>query len=71
METDEEWVDDPDMSPELRAKIYSLKTCRNRCLAHSKDNNALEIARPVLAMFSAVIKNAGSLQEGALDECVP
>lgn len=71
MDVDEEWVDDADMSPELRAKIYSLKACRNRCLAHSKSKNAEEIAKPVLTMFSAIINNAGSLKQDSPDEYVP
>ncbi|KAJ3482805.1 hypothetical protein NLI96_g6741 [Meripilus lineatus] len=68
MDVDEEWVDDADMSPELRAKIYSLKACRNRCLAHSKSKNAEEIAKPVLTMFSAIINNAGSLKQDSPDD---
>ena len=66
METEEEWVEDSDLSPELRAKIYSLKTCRNRCLAHSQSENSSELAEPVLKMFCTVINNAGSSKKDQL-----
>lgn len=70
MDTDEEWLEDADLTPELRAKIFALKTCRNRCLAHASDENALDIAKPVLKMFTTLIQNSGSFTETAQDECV-
>ncbi|KZT68344.1 hypothetical protein DAEQUDRAFT_812146 [Daedalea quercina L-15889] len=68
MDTDEEWVDDFAMSPLLRAKLYALKVCRNRCLAHATSETAVEIARPVLKMFTTVLQNAGSLTAEARDD---
>ena len=70
MDTEEEWVEDYAMSPLLRAKLYALKVCRNRCLAHASSETAVEIARPVLKMFIAVLQNAGSLTAEAHDEYV-
>ncbi|CAL1708691.1 unnamed protein product [Somion occarium] len=68
MDTDEEWLEDADLTPELRAKIFALKTCRNRCLAHASDENALDIAKPVLKMFTTLIQNSGSFTETAQDD---
>lgn len=68
METDEEWVEDVDLSPELRAKIMALKVFRNRCLAQASSENALDIARPVLKMFMTLLQFSGSLSEDADDE---
>lgn len=70
MDTDEEWIDDDDLTPEIRAKIFALKTCRNRCLAHASDENALDIAKPVLKMFITLVVNGGSFTDDANDEYV-
>lgn len=67
---EEEWVEDYAMSPLLRAKLYALKVCRNRCLAHASSETAVEIARPVLKMFIAILQNIGSLTAEAQDEYV-
>ncbi|KAJ7357896.1 hypothetical protein DFH08DRAFT_847475 [Mycena albidolilacea] len=57
----EEWADDRtwDMSDNLCAKIVALKTCRNRSLAHTDKENALEIAMPVLKMLAAPLGHRG------------
>ena len=68
MDTDEEWVENADMSPELRAKIMALKVFRNRCLAQTASENALEIAKPVLKMFLTLLQFSGSLSEDTDDE---
>lgn len=70
MDTDEEWVDDDNMSPHLRAKILALKTCRNRCLAHANTDTALDIAKPVLRMFTTLLEYVGSFTADSTDECV-
>ena len=57
---DPEWVSDERMSYGLRAKILALKVCRNRCLAHANEETALEIAQPVIRMFSTVLQYEGS-----------
>lgn len=64
METDEEWVDDADMAPALRAKVLALKVLRQRCLAHAAEDTALEMATPVVKMFMALVQNNGALTEG-------
>jgi len=68
MDVDTEWIEDADMAPLLRAKIFALKTCRNRCLAHSKDEEVLEIAKPVLNMFATIIRHSGSFTADANDD---
>ena len=70
METDEEWVEDGDMLPQLRAKIMALKVFRNRCLAAAATNgkDATEIAEPVVKMFVTLLQYGGSLKEGSNDE---
>ncbi|EDR01919.1 uncharacterized protein LACBIDRAFT_254367 [Laccaria bicolor S238N-H82] len=57
----EEWVEDEDVSDNLRAKLLSLKVCRNRGLAHSASEKALEIATPVLKMLATLLEHNGSL----------
>ena len=68
MDTDEEWVENDDMSPQLRAKVMALKVFRNRCLAQAASENALDIARPVLKMLLTFLQYSGSLTETANDE---
>ena len=70
MDVDEEWVEDQDMSPELNAKILSLKVLRSRCLAHASSEVALEIAKPVISMFTTLLQNSGSFSEDIKHECV-
>ncbi|KAI8986667.1 armadillo-type protein [Trametes punicea] len=67
MDTDEDWVEDTAMPLELRAKILALKVCRNRCLAHADSETALEIAQPVIRMFSTVLQHDGSFSANARD----
>ncbi|KAI0336697.1 hypothetical protein GY45DRAFT_1315302 [Cubamyces sp. BRFM 1775] len=67
METDEDWVDDAAMPLELRAKVLALKVCRNRCLAHASSETALEIAQPVIRMFSTVLQYEGAFSADARD----
>ncbi|KAI0938430.1 hypothetical protein AcW1_001836 [Taiwanofungus camphoratus] len=68
MDTDEEWVEDSAMSPELKTKILALKVCRNRCLAHASADTALDIARPVLKMFITLLQHSGSFSADAVDD---
>ncbi|KAI0047729.1 cohesin-associated protein Pds5 [Auriscalpium vulgare] len=68
MDTDVEWVEDDSMTPALRARLLSLKVCRNRCLAHVESESALEIATPVLKMFNSIMENTGSLKKGDVDD---
>ncbi|PSR74380.1 hypothetical protein PHLCEN_2v9888 [Hermanssonia centrifuga] len=71
MDTDEEWADDVDMTPELQAKVFALKTCRNRCIAQVQtSDSALDVAKPVLRMFTTLLQFSGSFSEDANDECV-
>jgi sister chromatid cohesion protein PDS5 len=68
MKTDEEWVDDSQLSSELRCKLLALKLCRNRCIAHANSDHAMDIANPVLRMFMTLLQYSGSFSEDALDE---
>ena len=60
MDLDEEWVDDAHMSSELRAKVLALKTYRHRCLANATSAHAKDIAKPVIAMYLALLQNNGA-----------
>ena len=68
MDTDEEWVEDDQMAPELRAKLLVLKICRKRCLAHGKSDEAVHVAEPALRMFFTLLDFGGSFSESAEDE---
>ena len=68
MDDDEEWAEDNAVSPAQKAKILSLKVCRNRALAHACSNAALEISRPVLKMLATLLENSGSLSVDSVDE---
>jgi sister chromatid cohesion protein PDS5 len=65
---DDEWIEKDNMSPLLRAKLLSLKVCRNRCLAHAESDIALDIATPVLKMFITLLEQSGSLRPNDEDE---
>jgi sister chromatid cohesion protein PDS5 len=70
MDTEEEWIPDEDVLPSLRAKVFALKVCRNRCLALASSDNALENATPALKMFASVLEHNGSLNPEAEEELV-
>lgn len=70
METDEEWVENAQMSSELRAKVISLKVFRRRCRAQAATENALDIARPVLKMLLTLLQFGGSFSEDVAEEYV-
>jgi hypothetical protein len=67
----EEWVEDDDVSLNLKAKIMSLKVCRNRSLAHASSDTALAISTPVLKMLSTLLDHNGSFTDDAAEEYVP
>ena len=67
MDTDEDWVEEDAVPLNLRAKILALKVCRNRCLAHADSQMAVEIAQPVIRMFSTVLQHEGSFSPNAKD----
>lgn len=61
LDIDEEWLPDHEVTSVLRAKILSLKVCRNRSLAHATSEDALEIFAPVMKMFLSMLENNGLL----------
>ncbi|RPD56961.1 hypothetical protein L226DRAFT_491089 [Lentinus tigrinus ALCF2SS1-7] len=67
METDTDWLEDAAIPLELKAKILALKVCRNRCLAHVESETALDIAQPVIRMFSTVLQYEGSFSADDAD----
>lgn len=72
MDTDdvEEWGPDADVSWLTRAKLLSMKICRNRCIAHGNSKSALDLGTPVITMLLTVLAHGGSMTEEARDECV-
>lgn len=58
-----EWMEENDLPPLTKAKILALKLCRHRCIVHAVSENALDIASPVLQMFSNLLKNDGLITE--------
>lgn len=67
MDVDNDWLNDDDVPPILRARIQALKVCRNRCLAHASSPNAIDIATPALKMFTTLIQHSGSFKVDARD----
>ncbi|KIJ04367.1 hypothetical protein PAXINDRAFT_22347 [Paxillus involutus ATCC 200175] len=67
MDVDDDWVEDDDMTPIQSARILALKVCRNRCLAHASSETALDVATPVLKMFSTLLEHYGSYSADAPD----
>jgi sister chromatid cohesion protein PDS5 len=70
MDTDEvdEWGPDVDVSWLTRAKLLSIKICRNRCIAHGGSGSALDLGNPVLTMLLTLLQHGGSMTEEARDE---
>ncbi|TFK41636.1 armadillo-type protein [Crucibulum laeve] len=68
MDDGEEWVENDDVPDMLRAKILSLKVCRNRSLAHASAEKALEMATPVLKMLATILEHRGSLTLNAIED---
>ncbi|KIJ63153.1 hypothetical protein HYDPIDRAFT_113739 [Hydnomerulius pinastri MD-312] len=67
MDVDNDWAEDDNVSPIQKARILALKVCRNRCLAHASTGMALEVATPVLKMFSTLLEHSGSYSADAAD----
>jgi len=65
---EEEWVEDDEIPDELRAKVLSLKVCRNRCMSHSSSKSAVEIATPVLKLLATLVEYEGSLSTTVEEE---
>jgi len=65
METDEEWFEDDELPDGLKAKLLSLKVCRNRSMAFGSSDKALDVATPVLRMLASILENNGSLTPDA------
>jgi hypothetical protein len=65
----DEWLEDTQLPPLLRAKLLALKVCRKRCLAQAGSAIAGDIARPVLRMFVTLLENTGALRADSDDEC--
>ena len=65
--SDEEWFEDEEVPDDLLSKILALKVIRNRCLAHKSDENALEIATPVLKLLATLLEFDGSTN-GQIEE---
>ena len=63
-----EWVEEDDVSDDLRRKLLSLKVCRNRCLAHATSDQALEIATPVMKLLVMLVEYDGSLKPEVEEE---
>ncbi|KDQ60158.1 hypothetical protein JAAARDRAFT_711869 [Jaapia argillacea MUCL 33604] len=57
-----EWYPDSQVPALLKAKIICLKICRNRCLAHSSSESAVDISAPVIKMLTTLLRNEGSVQ---------
>ena len=69
MEIDEEWFDDDEVPDRLKAKLLSLKVCRNRSMAFGSSDKALDVATPVLRMLASILENNGSLTPDANEKC--
>ncbi|KZP25702.1 ARM repeat-containing protein [Athelia psychrophila] len=67
MDDGEEWAEDDDVSLACKAKILSLKVCRNRCIAHAAAETALDISKPVVKMLATILHNRGSLTADSND----
>jgi sister-chromatid-cohesion protein PDS5 len=61
---------DEEIPDELRSKVLALKVVRNRCLAHKSDEEALEIATPVLKLLATLIEFDGSVNRKVEEEYV-
>lgn len=68
MDDGEEWEEEEEVSLACKAKILSLKICRNRCIAHATADTALDISKPVVKMLATILLNRGSLAADSNDE---
>jgi len=63
-----DWIENEELSDNLREKILALKVCRNCCLAHAESDTAAEIATPVLKMLATLVEHEGSLIPNIAEE---
>ncbi|KAF7975521.1 hypothetical protein HWV62_9337 [Athelia sp. TMB] len=68
MDDGEEWAEDDEISLACKAKVLSLKVCRNRCIAHASAETGLEISKPVVKMLATILHNRGSLTAESNDD---
>lgn len=70
MASEEEWFEDDVVPPSLVARVQTLKVCRNRCLALSSTESALDKASPVIRVLFTLIEYGGTLNDEMVDEYV-
>ena len=68
MDLDDDWYEEHQIPPRLRARILAIKVCRNRCLAYSTTESALDVATPILKMLLTIIENDGSFNANQDEE---
>lgn len=57
---EDEWVEEEDLSARAKAKLVSLKLCRNRCISHVKTKTAEENATPVVNLLLSILTKRGT-----------
>ncbi|EJD39136.1 hypothetical protein AURDEDRAFT_71387 [Auricularia subglabra TFB-10046 SS5] len=63
MDVEDEWAEDDDLPPLARAKLISLKMCRNRSIAQAGTETAMDVTTPVLKMLFSILENNGSVKD--------
>ncbi|WVF69779.1 hypothetical protein IAT40_004558 [Kwoniella sp. CBS 6097] len=69
----ETWVNEEDLEPLDRAKIFGLRLLTHRCLGFARDPEADTVLKPILKLLSSVLENDGMInqntQEGGPAAC--
>ncbi|KIJ30528.1 hypothetical protein M422DRAFT_36533 [Sphaerobolus stellatus SS14] len=67
-ETLEEWSPDSGVSALTKAKLLSIKICRNRCIAHGKSEFAKDVGGPVIKILVAILQNNGAVKDDVVED---
>ncbi|KAF8582552.1 ARM repeat-containing protein [Ramaria rubella] len=64
----EEWAPDDEVSWLTKARLLTIKICRNRCLTHGNSDSAADVGTPVIKMLFTLLANGGSMVEDNHDD---
>ncbi|WVQ98079.1 hypothetical protein IAU59_005201 [Kwoniella sp. CBS 9459] len=57
------WMNEDELEPLDRAKIYGLRLLTHRCLAFARDPEAETVLKPILKLLSSVLENDGMVNQ--------
>jgi sister-chromatid-cohesion protein PDS5 len=68
MDESQDWYEEDEVPPDLKARMFCLKVFRNRCLANAASQEALDISRPTIKLLTSALGKDDAFSAGDGDE---